>query len=74
MGGGQDMNEALLCSALTCEYGNHQAGASSKQHVAMLTSMLQFFKHPGKKDYSCFFSHKNMKQLENIFEISRAIS
>lgn len=55
MGGGQDMNEALLCSALTCEYGNHQAGASSKQHVAMLTSMLQFFKHPGKKDYSCFF-------------------
>lgn len=55
-----------LCSALTSGYGNHQVGASSK-HVAILTNMLQFFKHPGKIDCSCFFCPQQYETAGKYF-------
>lgn len=58
-----------LCSALLSlpEYGNHWVDASSKQHVAILTSMLQFFKHPGKMGCSCFFCPQQYEAAEKYF-------
>lgn len=58
-----------LCSALLSlpEYGNHRVDASSKQHVAILTSMLQLLKHPGKMDCSCFFCPQQYEAAGKYF-------
>lgn len=58
-----------LCSALLPlpGYGNHWADASSKQHLAILTRMLQLFKHPGKMDCSCFFCPQQYEAAGKYF-------
>lgn len=66
-----------LCPALLSlpDYGkHHRVGASSKQHVAILTSMLQCLSIQVKWTAAASFAHNNMKQLENNFEKSRAVS
>lgn len=66
-----------LCPALLSlpDYGkHHRVGASSKQHVAILTSMFQCLSIQVKWTAAASFAHNNMKQLENNFEKSRAVS